>query len=143
MRVSILLQITDDDGTANLAEEITAFEKQTERPENLGLSLAEGKTLTAAVQRRIVKAQAVSWAERHRCCEACGARRRSKGSSPVVFRSLYGDVPLASPRLHRCPCQDADGPATILRGFSHHHLLCRSRYRSVARGKTGGLTSPI
>ena len=114
MRVSILLQITDDDGTASLAEEITAFEKQTERPEDFGLSLAESKTLTAAVQRRIVKAQAVSWAERHRCCEACGARRRSKGSSPVVFRSLYGDVPLASPRLHRCPCQPVDGPATLL-----------------------------
>ncbi len=70
--------------------------------------------MTAAVQRRIVKAQVVSWAERHRCCEACGTRRRSKGSSPVVFRTLYGDVSLASPRLHRCPCQDADGPATLL-----------------------------
>ncbi len=114
MRVSILLQITDDDGIASATEEITAFEKQAERPEDLGLSLAEGKALAAAVQRRIVKAQAASWAERPRCCEACGARRRSKGSSPVVFRSLYGDVPLASPRLHRCPCQDADGPATLL-----------------------------
>jgi len=32
----------------------------------------------------------------------------------VVFRTLYGDVPLASPRLHRCPCQDIDGLATLL-----------------------------
>ena len=114
MRVSILLQITADDGTASAAEEITAFEKQTERPEDLGLSLAEGKAMTAAIQHQLVKAQVTSWAERHRCCEACGVHRRSKGNSPVVFRTLYGDVPLASPRLHRCPCQDADGPATLL-----------------------------
>ena len=114
MHVRILLQIIGDDGAVSTAEEVTAFGKQAERPEDLGLSLAEGKALTAAVQHRVVKAQIAAWAKRHRCCEACGARRRSKGSSPVVFRTLYGDVPLASPRLHRCPCQDEDGPATLL-----------------------------
>ena len=51
MRVSVLLQIINDDSTASAAEEITAFEKQAERPEDLGLSLAEGKAVTAAIQR--------------------------------------------------------------------------------------------
>jgi len=73
----------------------------------------EGKS-EAAVQHHLVKAQVASWTERHRCCDACGARQRSKGNSPVVFRTLYGDVSLASPRLHRCPCQGTDGPATML-----------------------------
>ncbi len=104
MHVRILLQITTDDGAAGVAEETTAFEKSAKRPEDLGLSLAEGKAVTAAVQHQLVKAQVASWTDRHRCCEACGARQRSKGNSPVVFRTLYGDVPLASPRLHRCPC---------------------------------------
>jgi hypothetical protein len=113
MRVSILLQITGDDGTAVTAEEIAAFEKATARPEDVGLSLADGKALLAAVQDRIVQAQAAAWTARHRCCEACGGRRRSKGSYPVLFRTLYGDVQLASPRLHRCGCQDGVGPATI------------------------------
>ena len=99
MHVRILLQITADDGTASLTEEVTAFEKSAERPEDLGLSLAEGKAVTAAIQRQVVNAQVASWTERHRGCEACGVRRRSKGSSPVVFRTLYGDVTLASPRL--------------------------------------------
>ena len=88
MHVRILLQITGDDSTVGVTEEVTAFEKQVERPEDLGLSLAEGKALTAAVQGQIVKAQVASWADRHRCCEACGTRQRSKGSSPVVFRTL-------------------------------------------------------
>jgi len=43
MHVRILLQITTDDRTAGVAEEITAFEKSAKRPEDLGLSLAEGK----------------------------------------------------------------------------------------------------
>ncbi len=112
MRISILLQITGDDGAIGPAEEMTAFEKSTERPEDLGLSIAEGKAMLAAVQARTVLAQAATWSQRRRCCPACGARRRSKGSYPLVFRSLYGDVELDSPRLHRCPCQTADGPAT-------------------------------
>ena len=36
MRVSILLQIAGDDGAIGPAKEITAFEKATERPEDLG-----------------------------------------------------------------------------------------------------------
>ena len=82
MRVSILLQITDDDGSAGAAEEIATFEKATERPEDLGLSIAEGKALLAAVQNRTVVAQAAEWSKRHRCCETCGERRRVKGSLP-------------------------------------------------------------
>ncbi len=113
MRVRVLLQITDDDGTAGTAEEVAAFDKVTERPEDLGLSIAEGKALMAAVQHRTVNAQAAVWAERHRRCEACGERRRSKGSYPVTFMTLFGDVDLPSPRLLRCPCQNADGPMTL------------------------------
>jgi hypothetical protein len=112
MHVRILLQITGNNDTAGAVDEIATFEKTVERPEDLGLSLVEGKALTAAIQERVVQAQVTSWMERHRCCTDCGARRRSKGSYPVVFRTLYGDVKLASLRLHRCPCHDADGAAT-------------------------------
>jgi len=111
-RVSILLQITGDDGAIRPTEEVATFEKVTERPEDLGLSIAEVKTMLAAVQARTVLAQATMWSQRRRCCSACGERRRSKGSYPLGFRTLYGDVELDSPRLHRCPCQGADGPAT-------------------------------
>ena len=80
MHVRILLQITGDDGTFGPADEIAAIEKTAERPEDLGLSLAEGKTLIAAIQRRTVVAQVAAWSKRRRCCETCGDRRRSKGS---------------------------------------------------------------
>src|SRR5215212_4404253 len=76
MHVRILLQITGDDGTPGPADEIAVLKKRVERPEDLGLSLAEGKALTAAIQRRVVQAQVGSWTERHRCCNTCGVRRR-------------------------------------------------------------------
>ncbi len=135
MRVSILLQITDDDGIAVIAEEIAAFEKATARPEDVGLSLADGKALLAAVQGRIVQAQAAAWTARHRCCEACGARRRSKGSYPVLFRTLYGDVQLASLRLHRCGCQDGVGSATIspLRELLPGHVAPQRLYLALTQ----------
>ncbi len=113
MRVKVLLQITDDDGTADAAAEVAAFEKVTEHPEDLGLSIAEGKALLAAVQQRTVEVQVASWMERHRCCATCGQRRHSKGSHHVVFHTLYGDVAITSPRLYRCPCQNTEGAATV------------------------------
>ena len=70
MRVSILLQITGDDGTVGPAKEVAAFEKATERPEDLGLSISEGKAMPAAVQARTVLAQSMTWSQRRRCCPA-------------------------------------------------------------------------
>src|SRR5450755_2733867 len=94
MRVRVLLQITDDDGMASRAKKVAAFEKVTERPEDLGLSIAEAKAILAAAQHQVVDVQVGSWTNRHRGCEACGARRPSKGSYSLIFMSLYGDVRL-------------------------------------------------
>ena len=139
MRVRVLLQITTDDGTAGAAMEVAIFEKDTERPEDLGLSIPEGKALMVAVQRQVVDAQVASWVERDRYCEACGTRRRSKGSYPITFMTLYGDVYLRSPRLHRCPCQGTEGPATAspLRNLISNHvaperLYLEARWASLA-----------
>ncbi|MDD2862606.1 MAG: ISKra4 family transposase [Acidiphilium sp.] len=130
MRVSVLLQITDDEGVARAAEPVAVFEKATERPEDVGLSISEGKTLMTAVQRRIVGSQVASWTARHRNCQACGARQRSKGNYPLIFRTLYGDVPLAGLRLHRCPCQGDHGPATTspLGEFFPEHIAPERLY---------------
>lgn len=130
MRVRVLLQITDDDGAGGTAVEVTAFEKVAERLEDLGLSIAEGKALLAAVQQRTVNAQAAAWLRRHRCCEACGAHRRSKGSYSVTFMTLYGDVQLSSPRLYHCPCHGSDGPATMspLRNLITDHIAPERLY---------------
>lgn len=48
-------------------------------PETLGLSLDEGKRLTAAIQTEMVRAQASTMGERFRCCAHCGLTLSSKG----------------------------------------------------------------
>jgi hypothetical protein len=139
VRVRILLQVAPDDSTFGEAEEVATFEKGAARIEEVGLSLAEGKTVLAALQQRTVELQATAWIERHRHCAACGRQLRSKGSYPIVFRSLFGDIRLASPRFHRCGCRDQAGPATIspLKDlFSDHtapeRLYLETRWASLA-----------
>ena len=56
MRVKVLLQITTDDGTPGEIEEIATLTKSVDRPEDLGLSLAESKALLTGAQHRIVAA---------------------------------------------------------------------------------------
>ncbi len=151
MRVSILLRITADDGTAGTTEEVASFAKATERPEDVGLSLADGKALLAAVQRRTVELQTAAWINGHRHCAACGRRLRLKDSYPVMFRTLFGDVRLASPRFHRCRCQDQAGPATVspLRELLPDHvaperLYLETRWASlVPYAATAGLLADV
>lgn len=123
MRVRILLQVAADDADFAAAEEVATFEKRTAGIEDLGPSLAEGKTLLAAAQRRVVEVQTAAWLGRHRHCVSCGRRRRAKDSYPVVFRTLFGHVDLASPRFQRCSC-NAAGTATVspLRGLIVDHV---------------------
>jgi len=136
MRVSIQLQITDDHGIISASEEVAAFEKATERPEDLGLLISEGKTLLAAVQRETVSAQVTGWLDQHRGCDACGERRQVKGSYPIKFHTLYGDVELRSPRLHRCSCRGTDGPASVspLRDLIPDHVAPERLYLEARRG---------
>jgi hypothetical protein len=114
VRVRVLLQVAPEDGAFGDAAEVATFEKGADRLEAVGLSLAEGKAVLAAVQHRIVELQAAAWVAARRRCPGYGKRLRSKGGYPVVFRSLFGDVRLASPRFHRCGCdRDQAGPATV------------------------------
>ncbi len=139
MRVKVLLQITGDGGIAGPVEEVAAFDKTTDRPEDLGLSIAERNAMLAGAQRRMVNAQAAAWSLRHRNCDACGGRPRSKGSYSVTFMTLYGDVQLSSPRLYRCACQNSDGAATVspLRNLIPDHHIAPERLYLEARRRSG------
>ena len=74
-------------------------------PETVGLRLAEGKQLTAAIQAEIVGSQAAVMREKFRWCEHCRAKLWSKGYYPATFRSLFGDVPVKVRRLSACRCR--------------------------------------
>src|SRR5207237_4927945 len=50
--------------------------------------------------------QAYLGQQRH--CPVCGTLRHSKGTHHTVFRTVFGSLPVESPRLIHCSCQDHD-----------------------------------
>src|SRR6187551_1193189 len=72
---------------------------------DLGLSLAEAKRLTAALQAQMVPAQVAASGACRRSCAACGRVLASKGYYGAKFCSLFGDVPVRVRRLLVCPCR--------------------------------------
>lgn len=122
MRFEIKLRIVTDEGRVIEDREVLALEKTDTRLEAIGLSLAEGKALLHSLQQPIVVAQAASFVDRCRHCPDCSRPLRRKGCCTLRFRSPFGDVPVASPRFHRCACQAANSktfsPLTLL--FTEH-----------------------
>jgi hypothetical protein len=105
VNVHLKLRIVGDDGTVFTDCEILRLVKSHHQLEAVGLSIGESKSLQKCLQRHIVTAQAAAFVDRHRCCPACGRQLSSKGKYPVVFRTLFGNVALSSPRFYRCGCQ--------------------------------------
>ena len=108
VHVQLQLRIVSDDDTVIRDEVILQLDKRADQLEAIGLSLEESKDLLGRVQHAVVAAQAAAYVDRHSGCPACGRRLRSKGKYPIVFRTAFGNVALASPRFHRCHCQPAD-----------------------------------
>jgi hypothetical protein len=105
----VRLKLEADLGVGSATEiEVARIEREAwADPDALGLSLSEGKRLTAAIQTEMVRAQASIMSERFRCCAHCGSALSSKGYSQVTFRSLFGNVPLRIRRFASCRCRDA------------------------------------
>src|SRR4051812_32171020 len=107
VHVHLQLRIVGDDGTVFTDCEILRLEKSDLRLEAVGLSISESKSLQRCLQQQVVSAQAAAYVNRHCCCPTCGRRLCSKGKYPIVFRTVFGNVTLSSPRFYRCGCQPA------------------------------------
>ncbi|MGI9437400.1 MAG: ISKra4 family transposase [Geminicoccaceae bacterium] len=86
-------------------EAIFSLDKGIDQLAEIGLSLEDGKTVLAGLQRPIIEAQIAGYMRQHGDCPHCRRRLWRKGSYSVAFRTLFGTVTLASPRLYRCPCR--------------------------------------
>lgn len=111
MRARLVLQMLNDDSEIVTTETVADLVKVTKGPEDLGLSLSEAKTLLAKLQQVMVEMQVESWLRENR--DRNGPRLRSKGSYPITFHTLFGDVRLKSPRYCLPRIDGANGPATI------------------------------
>lgn len=104
MRFKVQLIKELETGELSTVAEIALAQKGDCCLENLGLKLAEAKDILAAVQKALVVEQISDFIQEHRKCPDCQNIRTLKDAYPVVFRSLFGNIPLASQRLNHCKC---------------------------------------
>ena len=105
MRLKVQLVIrADDDGTDTI-HDVAVLEKDCQRIEQLGLSLAEAKQLLTQLQQHVVAYQAAAFVMTRSHCQACGTPLQSKEETTRLLCTLFGTVLLTSPRLYHCRCQ--------------------------------------
>ena len=126
-----------------------------ERPEQaalaeLGLTLAEAKRLTAALQAEVVPAQMAALSACPQACAACGRRLAARGHYGATFRSLFGEVPVRVRRWFVCPCQGASGAKSVAAldfggdGVAPELAYVTARYAALAPfGKVAALLSEL
>jgi hypothetical protein len=106
MRWRVLIELTEPNGSVRL-DEVVAGGGRTLDPladSPIGLTLAEGKTILAALQARLVEAQAAAYCAARRKCGHCGCARRQKDWRRRRLVTLFGTIDLRAPRFKPCRC---------------------------------------
>jgi hypothetical protein len=105
--VKIKIQVLIESETRNAVgvENIVCLERGDLQPENLGLTLAEAKSILASVQKSMVERQTEEFIHQEACCPLCGKKRLHKGNHTLTYLTLFGKLRLRSARLYHCDCQ--------------------------------------
>lgn len=104
MKLKVQVVTIGEDGQETL-HDVACLKREALTPETLGLSLAEGKAVLKSIQEVVVEWQMADYLPKQRTCPACGKTRRSKDSHPIEIRTVFGSLPVDSPRLEHCGCQ--------------------------------------
>ena len=74
-------------------------------PEEIGLTLEEGKTVLRQVQARMIQTQVEAVEAAHRKCDQCGRNQRIKDRRTRCVRTVFGVVRVSCRRYLRCTCR--------------------------------------
>ncbi|MEO0840043.1 MAG: ISKra4 family transposase, partial [Cyanobacteria bacterium J06643_5] len=106
MKVKIQIVVESDNNDTQVVQEIMLLERDSLKPENLGLSLAEAKTLLHNTQRNLVEQQVAEFSFQQKSCLHCNKKLLHKDKRTIVYRTLFGKLNLQSNRLFHCSCQE-------------------------------------
>lgn len=123
MEFTLQLSFTHPQTGEAIIESIAVLDKSDEQLEDLGLTLAESKHVLGQLQQQIVALQTSHYVEQHHKCPCCGKAYRKKGSYPITYRTLFGDIKLTSPRFYYCACASSPTEQYIAKTFSPLHNL--------------------
>ena len=107
--MQIRVQMTLVEGDQSELYELGSFERGVLQLETLGLTLEEGKDVLHALQTVLIEQQVSRQLESIRPCPECSVPRRVKGHHHVLLHTVYGNVPVHSPRWWRCACSAQGG----------------------------------
>src|SRR5215510_2612216 len=105
MRVKLQRVICNDEGHEETVTDVITLNKNTQRIEHLGLTLAESKQLLSTLQQHLLQQHIHTFLDMHSTCPDCGTPLGVKAHGSRSFRTLFGTFKLYSPRLEHCDCQ--------------------------------------
>jgi hypothetical protein len=104
MKWRVMLELVGPDGSVGIHEVGGRAAVAEYAPRMIGMTLAEGKRVLAALQVHLVQAQAEDHCRRRRRCQRCGAQRPLKDQRSRRLVSLFGTVKVRAPRFAPCRC---------------------------------------
>jgi hypothetical protein len=104
MRVKLQLVLCNDKGEEETVTDVITLNKNHQRIEHLGLTLAESKQLLSTLQRQLLQQQINAFLDTRSTCPDCGTPLKLKARGSRSFRTLFGTLKFSSPRLEHCDC---------------------------------------
>src|SRR5262249_36744463 len=92
MRVKLQLVICNDEGHEETVTDVITLNKNNQRIEQLGLTLAEAKQLLSTLQRHLLQHQVATFLDTRSTCAACGALLKMKAHASRSFESVAGQM---------------------------------------------------
>ena len=103
--MAVTIELNGADGTKQTHEVARGGGTDPHSPlDPLGLTLDDGKTLLAGVQRHVVQARVAEYSELRRHCSHCRGLRPLKDTRTRRLSSLFGTVEVPAPRFKPCRC---------------------------------------
>lgn len=109
MELTVQISFTHPQNGEAITESIALLDKSVDQIEDIGLTLSESKQILAQLQKQVVDLQTNRYVKEHCNCSCCGKDFRKKGSYPITYRTLFGDIKLYSPRFYQCGCVTLPG----------------------------------
>ena len=104
MRVKLQLVMCSDEGQEETVTEVITLNKNSQRIEHLGLTLAESKQLLSTLQRHLLQQQINPFLDTGSTCRDCGTPLKLKAHASRSLRTVFGTFQFSSPRLEYCDC---------------------------------------
>src|SRR3989449_1901598 len=104
MRVKLQLVMCNDKGDEETVTDVITLNKNHQRIEHLGLTLAESKQLLSTLQRQLLQQQINTFLDTRSTCPDCGTPLKLKARGSRSLRTLFGTLKFSSPRLEHCDC---------------------------------------